>query len=81
MISTRTWPKLLPHWFLQSQHKLLLFFPSDRKLRLYELDENIEVPLVYRQGPIDIKVELDMKKFLGGNEDGKQPCFMMVPCG
>ena len=44
------------------------------------LDENIEVPLVYKQGPIDVKVELDMTKLLGRDENGEGSCVMIVPC-
>lgn len=44
------------------------------------LDDNIEVPLVYRQGPIELKVELDMQKIMGTDENGENPCVMIVPC-
>jgi hypothetical protein len=44
---------------------------------LLKAPENLEVPLVYKGGPIPI--QFDMKSFKGeGDEDA--PCFAIVPC-
>lgn len=43
------------------------------------LEEGMEIPLVWKEGPINVKVELDATKLTVG-EDGDRPCFMFVPC-
>lgn len=40
-----------------------------------EVPENIEIPLVYKGGPVPL--ELKMPK---GESDENGPCFMLVPC-
>ena len=39
--------------------------------------ENLEVPLVYKGGPIPI--QLDMKSLSNGSDE-ETPCFALVPC-
>jgi hypothetical protein len=49
--------------------------PSEIKARL-ELPENLEIPLVYKGGPVP--VQFDSSNLLG---DDDRPCFALVPCG
>lgn len=49
--------------------------PSEIKARL-ELPESLEIPLVYKGGPVPI--QFDSSNLLG---DGDKPCFALVPCG
>jgi hypothetical protein len=41
------------------------------------IPENLEVPLVYKGGPIPIEFT---SASLSGGEDADQPCFMITPC-
>lgn len=44
------------------------------------LDENVEVPLVYKGPPIEMKIEMP-KEWLGEDgDDGEYPCFRLIPC-
>jgi hypothetical protein len=49
--------------------------PSEIVARL-EVPENLEVPLVYRGGPVP--VQFDSSSLVA---DGEQVCFALVPCG
>jgi hypothetical protein len=40
-----------------------------------EVPENLEIPLVYRGGPVPIQFESNL------TGDGEHPCFTLVPCG
>ena len=48
--------------------------PSEIVARL-EVPENLEIPLVYKGGPVPI--QFDTSNLLGGDE---QACFALVPC-
>jgi hypothetical protein len=48
--------------------------PSEIVARL-EIPENIEIPLVYKGGPVPI--QFDASNLMGGDE---QACFALVPC-
>lgn len=50
-------------------------FPSEIITRVV-LPESVEVPLVYKGGPIP--VQFDLKAF--GDDDGDYPCFALRPC-
>jgi hypothetical protein len=44
------------------------------------LDENVEVPLVYKGAPIELKIDMP-KEWSGEGADGEDyPCVMIVPC-
>jgi hypothetical protein len=49
--------------------------PAEIVARL-EMPENLEIPLVYKGGPVPI--QFDTSNLLGDNEE--QPCFALVPC-
>src|SRR5690606_6387546 len=49
------------------------FVPSEIMIKA---PENLEVPLVYKGGPIPF--EFSSKKFTDGNDD--LPCFAFLPC-
>ena len=49
--------------------------PSEIVARL-EMPENLEIPLVYKGGPVP--VQFDTSNLLG--DDGEHPCFALVPC-
>ena len=49
--------------------------PSEIKAKL-ELPDNLEIPLVYKGGPVPI--QFDSSNLLG---DDERPCFALVPCG
>jgi hypothetical protein len=48
--------------------------PSEIKAKL-EIPENLEIPLVYKGGPVPIQFD---SSNLFGAED--RPCFALVPC-
>lgn len=43
------------------------------------MPENPEIQMVYKGDPIELKVALDYKKFIGEDDD-EQPCFAIIPC-
>jgi len=45
------------------------------------MPENPEIELVYKGGPIEMKVEMDTSALLSQDENGNnKQCFMLVPC-
>lgn len=54
--------------------ELIDSIPKEIIARL-EAPKDLEVPLVYKGGPIPLKLELNSDE-----EDGDEPCFRLVPC-
>lgn len=44
----------------------------------FKVPEGLEIPIVYKGGPLPVQFDLVGP---AGNEDGKRPCFALVPCG
>lgn len=58
--------------FIDIRHNM----PSVVELKM---PDKPEIEMVYKGSPIELKVELDYKKFIGEDDD-EQPCFAIIPC-
>jgi hypothetical protein len=45
-----------------------------------KMPEDPEIEMVYRGSPIDVKVELDIKKLTGGDDENGPACVAIIPC-
>ncbi len=52
--------------------------PSEIKLTI---DEDLEVPLVYRGAPIELKLEMPKEWLADDSTTESKNCFMLIPCG